>query len=277
MNKATLILSTLIASICVTSCSTIKEDRSECPSYLTFDVDKFIAAGFETAVVSYQTANGDTFQDMITLEPYRGVGYETPIRRGERSQVSIVAGLKHNSITESSVRALTNSPFDKVWAYASDIEPVHDLDVVYTTPYKQFCEVTFTFPEGTPEDVDFPYVLRVRTTFNGFELYSLSPLPDLTGYETCSYPDKDNGYSVVLPRQGDYDIWLDVIIPGDGQQAPGQVLYVIDLGKRFIDAGYDWSKPNLNDITVIIDFSATDPEIVVKEWDDNDTYSDFQV
>lgn len=274
MKRAFLILCAIITLV---SCSTIKEDRSECPSYLTFDVDAFIAAGFRTAVVSYQAENGDVFQDEITLAQYRGVGYEVPIERGHRSQVSVVAGLERSTISETSVRALNNSPFDRIWAYASDIEPAGDLEVIRTAPHKQFCDVTFTFPEGTPEDVDFPYVLRVRTTFNGFGLYSLSPLPILSGYETCSYPDKDNGYSVVLPRQGDYDIWLDIILPGDESQAPGQVLYIIDLGKRFIDAGYDWTKQDLDNISVLVDFSAGDPEIIVNPWTDDDTYSEFQV
>lgn len=265
----------LCAALVSVSCSTIKEDRAECETYLTVNVDDFIAAGFTEATLSYRTDEGDFRRESFELAPYEGVGYEIPVRRGRIAQTSVIAGIGEGTLTDGALYAEQNCPFGRTYAFAGQTTPTEDLASIRATPHKQHCKVTFRFPEGTPDDVVFPYVLRVRASFNGFDIFDLSP--EQTDYEICTYPGDENGYAVILPRQADYDIRLDIILPGDGFQAPGQVLYSIDLGKRFIDAGYDWQKEDLNNIDVVVDFSRAAVEIVVKEWDKDDSYSDTEI
>lgn len=275
MRPLSFITTFLCAAAILASCSTIKEDRRECETYLTVNVDDFIAAGFTEATLSYRTDEGDFRRETFELAPYEGVGYEIAVRRGRSARASVIAGIGDGTLTDGALYAEQNCPFGRTWAFAGGTTPTGDTATIRATPSKQYCKVTFHFPEGTPDDAVFPYTLRVRASFNGFDIFDLSP--EQTDYEICTYPDDENGYSVILPRQADYDIRLDVILPGDGFQAPGQVLYVIDLGKRFINAGYDWQKENLDDIDVVVDFSRAAVEIVVKDWDEDDSYSDTEI
>lgn len=269
------IITIIIAAALSASCSTIKEDRIDCATYLTIDVDAFIAKGFDSALVSYRTADGSMQREPIDLAPYKGIGYEIPVERGSYAQASVIAGIDRNTVTDDSMIALDDSPFDPVWAFVGEAEPTGDLHAITAVPHKQYCKVTFRLAGNVRDGMVFPYTLRVHASFNGFGIFDLQPRQ--TDYTANSYEGTENSYSLLLPRQGDNDISLDIIMPGDDHQAPGQVLYVIELGKRFRDAGYDWTKESLDDIDVTIDFSRGEISITVNDWTVSDRFSNVEI
>ena len=81
----------------------------------------------------------------------------------------------------------------------------------------------------------------------------------------------------VIPRQKRNDMLLEVFEPVAGSETEGETLYVVDLGKRFEEKGYDWSTPDLADIAVKVGFTAAGIFIEVLDWTGDDSYRSIEI
>ena len=70
----------------------------------------------------------------------------------------------------------------------------------------------------------------------------------------------DHGYVAVLPRQVDASLVLE-IDDGKGNSK------VFALGQYMIASGYDWNEPDLEDVTVTLDYALTELRLVVNGWE----------
>ena len=68
------------------------------------------------------------------------------------------------------------------------------------------------------------------------------------------------GFVAVLPRQTDASLMLE-IDDGKGNHK------AFALGRYIVSSGYDWTSPDLEDVTVTIDYALTEIRLVVSGWE----------
>lgn len=126
---------------------------------------------------------------------------------------------------------------------------------------KNYCTVSMDF---LAEDLD-KYIIDVQGDISGYSLDGapcggeFSYRPEIGSARNCSFR---------VPRQVDASLRLG-IRPKDGGDA-----HYFALGSYIGQSGYDWSKKDLDDICISIDYSATRFVIQINGWEYCD---DFQV
>ena len=70
----------------------------------------------------------------------------------------------------------------------------------------------------------------------------------------------EEGYKAVLPRQMDASLMLVIDDGGGSPQA-------FALGQYIVSSGYDWTAPDLEDITVTLDYALTEIRLIISGWD----------
>jgi hypothetical protein len=114
---------------------------------------------------------------------------------------------------------------------------------------------------------------RMNLRMRGFEMTSLKLVlhGNVDGYEADGSPSEgefmcecslgeDNACCVILPRQIDDSLVLEL---ADDRQG----IKRFALGHYIVASGYDWTKPDLDDISVDLDFSVTDITLVIQGWE----------
>lgn len=265
----------LAAAILLTGVScTVKEDRSGCPSYVTVNVDEFIRKGFSEGTVTVRTVR-IAEQPALNLLEYLGDGYTTSVPRAPAC-VSVVSGLDRCAPREGGglLAAPDGVPFDPVWAYSEEFIPEGDDYLVKALPHKQYCAVHFRL-EDVEDPLAYPFVFRLRAATRGMDILTLAPAGD--GYVTTVRPNVLGEFTGILPRQADNNMLLDVVLPDSDPDGEGEVYYTVDLGKKFAQKGYDWTKVDLDDIEVTVNFACADVEVRIIGWDRDDSYTDVVI
>ena len=103
----------------------------------------------------------------------------------------------------------------------------------------------------------YGYDLRVKGNVNG---YGKDGRPREGDFSYVPSRSEDSGYEVSLPRQSDSSLLLEI---DDGTE----VLKTFALGEYIKSGGYDWTTPDLEDLTVHVNWAVTTVSITVSAWD----------
>ena len=103
-----------------------------------------------------------------------------------------------------------------------------------------------------------PFNMVLKGNVSG---YNASGAPRLGLFRCSPHPVGDSAYTVILPRQVDSSLILEV---DDGTQ----VLKTFAIGEYVRACGYDWTEADLKDITLGIDYARTQILIEVNGWDE---------
>ena len=254
-------------------CCSVKEDRGECPCYVTMDVCKFTDMGFSDATVSYSSSERVLSSEELNLLDYMEEGYTRSVPR-RLMRASAVSGLEHSSISSDILSVRKGLSADPVMAYAETFSPESDAYSLKATPHKQYCCISFLFRNRGPE-YEYPYLFRIKASCNGLDLYTLKPVEG--EYETVVEPNSLGEYGAILPRQNGGTVLLEIFDPYEGSRTEGELLYTINLQRLLDDAGYDWTRTDLDDVSLSVDFSLADVSIEICEWEGDDNYSDIMI
>lgn len=264
--KALFILAFLICGC------TVKEDRRDCPCYTLVNVDEFIASGFSRAMVSFSTDRLINREE-INLAQYEGTGYEQALPRMS-NRIAVVAGLYNSRISGDTLYVRKGLEADPVWLYTDKIICNDDGIVVAAVPRKQYCRLNIVVLGLKPWE-SFPYSFRVRSECNAINLYSCRPAEG----EYCALAEHSPAgvCSVIIPRQAESNLLLDIFNSRDGSSLDGDAVFTLDLGARFRAEGYDWERIDLQDATVTIDYASLDMHLKIADWDADDVYLDQKI
>jgi len=116
--------------------------------------------------------------------------------------------------------------------------------------HKNFCLLSLVYK------TDLDYGLQVEGGVCGYD-GEWRPVPG--AFRTEVLPDVDGRCSVVLPRQLDDELTLNVV------RGP-RVLRGFALGRFMAEAGYDWRAEDLEDITIRVDYSTSMAFLTVGKW-----------
>ena len=119
---------------------------------------------------------------------------------------------------------------------------------------KQFCalELVFSGPPGYGP----PFEVEVEGNVGG---WNRDGSPAEGSFSRRILPGSDGHASLRLPRQGDDSLLMHVVFSD-------RVVRTFALGSYIAAAGYDWTAPDLADLTLHIDISVTSVTISTDLW-----------
>ena len=266
---ASLLLCALLAAL---SCS-VKEDRTGCPSWVTVNVDRFISMGYSEALFSLSSSAGLVARSTEQILPLAGTGYVQEVPRG-KTRVAVVAGIERSFLKGDTLLVRKGCTADPLMISSRECYPLVDEYLLVAEPHKQYCRLEFSFPT-LPEGTGYPFRFRIRTLWNGVNIYTLAPVQG--EYEATVGPNHVGQFITFLPRQGEGTMLLDIYEPYSDTEEDGELQATLDLGALLEKAGYDWSREDLDDAVLTVDFSRADIEVRVVEWERDDTYSEVVI
>ncbi len=112
--------------------------------------------------------------------------------------------------------------------------------------------------------------IGVAGHFNGMDLRTLEPLEGEYSFIPAPATQRSYDYVFRVPRQSDDGLVLELLDAGTMM-----VRDSVMLGQLLVRAGYDWSKPVLDDVHVVMDHVVSLIDIDVIEWTENEMYIEF--
>ena len=156
------------------SCS-VKENRAECPVYVTVLTDRFTQRGLSDGIVSF-SAGQLIKREPVSFLSYLREGYEQACPR-DFAQTAVLSGVENGRLSEGTLLYTTGSQADLLWAYGTSFSANSDEYVVDAVPHKQYCLVKFLFDDSPTAPEGYPWRFRLRAGYAGVDIYTLEPLP----------------------------------------------------------------------------------------------------
>ncbi len=273
VNRILQIVPGLAAVLLLLPCCSVKEAREGCPVYVTVLTDRFIQSGFSDGVVSFHAAD-PIDREKINFLSYIGKGFRQPCPR-DYARAAVLSGLENERIDATTLYVPYGKQAGLIWSYGETFSVQADEYCIEAVPHKQYCLVKFLFGDSPQAPSDYPWRFRIKAACNGMDIYTMAPHE---GDYCCPVgPNAVGEWYGVIPRQKRNDMLLEVFEPVAGSETEGETVYVVDLGERFGEKGYDWSSPDLADMTVKVGFTAAGIFVEVLDWKGDDSYRSIEI
>ncbi len=266
------LLSALLVVAPLFACScTVKEDRSLCPCYTFVDLTHYINSGHKTALVTVRSGS-ETCSEEIELINYEDRPYELALPKGT-NHISVISGLKNTHIKSDSLVTPYGLESDALWVYNEKFVCNDDQYNLTAVPRKNFCKMTIIVVGLTPgQEYDFSF--RVKADCNAIDLYDSEALEG-EFYGPATQSGTLGLFSVCLPRQKSSNLLMDICDHSNEEVV--EAVHTIDVGSRLSQEGYDWTRADLLDVNVTVDYSSMDASIEIVRWIDDDKYIDVEI
>lgn len=244
----------LLGLLSLLGISCIKENREECPCYLIVDFSELDSAKFESVGLDVLSADGFLYSDEVNsfVSDYT---VKVP-RRG----ICVNAYIGAEFDPERGFVVAPGAGFPELWLHSSEFDT--SCDVVRDTVilHKSYSKINIhMLSDGTP----CPFAIGIDGDVCG---YSLSGQPEDGVFKVSLQPDSKGDCYVCLPRQKSPSLALSIVDDGD-------VLRRFALGQYIVSSGFDWSREDLEDIDVTIDFSRTEITFRLRNWETTYCYT----
>ena len=244
------IISSVMAAALVLSCS-VKEDRAGCACLLVLDMSPCSHAP-DNIRIDLKTSGERIEQDFIPGQdaPF----YEYPVTKGICS-LSAYLCPRELAVDVGTITVEPGENCPEIYASRSVFEVTGETAEHQVVLHKQFALVTLNL-EGSAWDRS-DCSIKVKGSVAGLSLSDLRPVEGRFFYEL---PSGERSFR--LPRQTSESagmLTMELYIPGGIPQ-------VLELGKYFSDARYDWGGEDLEDIVIKIDDSEIVIETGCSDW-----------
>jgi hypothetical protein len=260
---AVLLIVTLLSPAC-----SVKENRTACPCYTSVDVDDFILAGFAEATVSF-SADHLLRREMISLQEYEDIGYMIALDR-RSNRAAVIAGLDNSVVRGDSLMTPYGLEADPIWLYSEKFYCDGDEHWINARPHKQYCRLEIVVTGLSPGDI-YDCCFRVKAESCGLDLYGRQALEG----EYCALAERSStgDFTVRIPRQLENRLSLELLHIGN----PDEPLFTIELDRKLEAAGYDWTREDLRDISVEVDYAGTEVNLKILDWDSDDVFKQITI
>lgn len=232
------------------SCS-VKEDRDGCPCVLELDFEGQYAEDAGFADLQVASAAGIVWKDTVDMVRNR-TGYSVPVPR-TRLHVRAWAGAE-GYVSDEGLMIPQGQDCPRVYMYDSDIIAEGETYEETVLLRKNHCVMTVV----TEGEGKIAASLLIKGNVAG---YDAAGRP-LNGDFECPLEDNGlyEGYAVILPRQTDASLML-IVDDGSGNHK------AFALGQYIVSSGYDWTAPDLEDVTVTLDYALTEIRMEINGWE----------
>lgn len=241
----------VVSGVLLTAACSVKEDRTPCPCVLELDFvcPERAGAGYAGLIVS---SSGRTeWKDTVDLKT-GGNGYQASVPR-DFLHVRAWTG-DDGMMSEGVLHIPLGRDCPRVYMHDSDVRTEGEYCHETVVLRKNHCVMTLVTEGEEPLSSD----LRLKGNVAGYDAQGRQLSGDFElllnnrGLET--------GYVAVLPRQMDASLMLEV---DDGRGN----LKAFALGQYIVSSGYDWNAPDLEDVSVTLDYALTEIRLVVNGWE----------
>ena len=260
------------ACVCILSCrSLVFEDRTECPSYLFFDVTN--AALFNpydrVYTTVYRHPAGDLFgSEAPSLRDIQDRVFYYEVRKTEAVKGYGVLGAERCIMQKGSEWVVPiGQQFDSLFrfSYVAAVEP--ESFTVPVEMVKEFARVTVQFvgvETFSGAGGHFPFDVTVTGGTCGVD--ALTGVPVRGPFQYRPEETTIGRFEFLLPRQADHDLFLELYGREGVYERIGHVstfdLYTL-LEK---DGGMNWQDRNLPDAYVEINYQEAVISVVISPW-----------
>lgn len=217
--------------LCWASCSLVKEDRTACPCALTVDIHKLPAYPVRLSI------SGEDFYQEWEVD--RDTSFLVRVPKGSVLLTAVAgAPLPGNG----SIAIPYGFECPPVYAHSEEVPTPEDSARVQVQLHKHFCSLSLTV-EGPPGWGE-PYWAQIRGS-----VAALDPVgTPQAGAFLCRL---DSGDTIRLPRQGpEEELWMDLTTPEGTVRS-------FALGNYMLEAGYNWTSPDLENLALQLNLSLT--------------------
>ncbi len=246
----------LLLTILLTACS-VKENRNHCPCHLLLDVSEVSTELFDSLDVALDEGNGraQRFPLCLSLLPPGPVAVD--VAKGRLSLN--VCAVENGAVWLSSIGDVMEIPqgeqcpplFLHTALLDARVEELTETVILH----KSFCSLHIQM-DGTDPSQPYPFSLQVRGDVDGFDANG-RPKDGL--FNPYAYPTADGQCTVRVPRQKDDT--LELLMCED--EVP---LATFALGEYLKAGGYDWTAPDLADVSVRIDCARLTIRLKIEKW-----------
>ena len=179
--------------------SCVKEERRECPCWLTVALDDALRTA-PTAGVSLWTAEGPILSESVAPGDYASPadGYERTVPRGYVRTV-VTTGADLSSVSAGRLTYTAGSPVDSVWAHTALVDCRDEFATDSARLHRQFARVHL-FLEVPPQD-GRGRSYSIGTGCGGFDLLALAPLEGQWALPLVMRTDGSTDF--IVPRLSD--------------------------------------------------------------------------
>ena len=232
----------LVPLLLLSACS-VKEDRDACPCNLFLGIKDL-----PVSPVVVEVTDGDfAFTRLVHADTVLAV--EVP--KGELT-VSVVGGALADP--GGGVRIPPGEEAPPLYLFHA-VVPADSEEVFFPVRLlKQFCtlELLFKGPSGYGP----PFEVEVTGNVGG---WNRDGSPAEGAFSKRLLPGSDGRAVLRLPRQGDDSLLMHIVFSD-------RVIRTFALGTYISESGYDWTAPELEDLTLKVDISLTAVTISGDRW-----------
>lgn len=249
------VMSLFIVIGIVAACS-VKEERVKCPCKLKIDFSlcRYVDIKDKISII----LSGDQFHTEQSVPAYNySDDYYTYVPKGT-IVVSSISGVITSAVENGEVIIPLGRDSDSLWAYSDYVEAFGEEALDTLDMSKEYASLTLA-ASGVDSET-YPYEIEIVGNVNGLSMDGLKPHSGEFRYKPER--DEDNTFSVNLPRQIDNSLTVKVF-----ESQSGDIEDVLAIGEYMAKIGYDWSKKNLDDIYIRMDFAREHFTITIRKWE----------
>lgn len=235
------------------SCS-LKEDRRVCPAILYLDfADKYEQS---TSCLQILSDGVVVWEDSLTLDGSI-LNYAVSVPR-KSIHVRVWAGAD-DLIRDEGLIIPVGSDCPEVYMHDSDVAVTGEDAREVIKLRKNHCILTVK----TENAAGFPFGIHLSGDICGYTALG-EPLEG-EFYSPMRISDSGDLWEIILPRQKESSLMLHV-------SDDSGVVKSFALGQYLLSVGYDWSSPDLADVSVTLDYALTQIKIIIDGWESVYTY-----
>ena len=233
----------ILASLLLLPSCSVKENRTACPCALALELTGLPVR----PVVLGVTGEGYSFTDIVQADTVLVL----PVPKGKLA-VSAVGGALAEG--DGSVRIPEGEEAPPLYLFYADVSTEAEQVVLPVTLRKQFCalELLFKGPSGYGP----PFEVAVEGAYGGWRP---DGSPASGPFSRRLLPGSDGRATLRLPRQGDDSLLMHIVFAD-------RKVRTFALGSYISASGYDWTAPDLEDLTLHVDISLTSVTISTDLW-----------
>ena len=233
----------ILASLLFLSSCSVKENRAACPCALALELT---ALPVRPVVLSV-TGEGYSITEIVQVDTVLVL----PVPKGKLA-VSAVGGALAEG--DGSVLIPTGEEAPPLYLFYADVSTDAEQVVLPVSLHKQYCglDLVFTGPSGYGP----PFEVAVEGAYGG---WLPDGSPSAGPFSRRLLPGSDGRATLRLPRQGDDSLLMHIVFSD-------QKVRTFALGSYIAASGYDWSAPELEDLTLHVDISVTSVTVSTDLW-----------
>lgn len=252
------------------SCS-LKEDRDGCPCHLVIGLENADKKG-NADIYIFQEGSETVAAHVVPTDFPEG--YIAEVKRSSAT-VTVIEGLKEGIINDGKLRIRDGNDADRLFLFNETLQCQSETVRTSARLHKNWTTLEISLipalgrndtadsqEDSGSNDSATDIGIDISGGICGIDLKSGEPLK---GDFRCRARLSDSGFtvfSVNLPRQKNPEDEILVRV-----RRGKEVLFSADISAAIAKSGFDWTKPDLDDIRLCLDYVSASYSINVSNWD----------